>query len=124
LAYSAATRLVASDGTPGQIWHVESGYWRVVPGQTGPAGAPPFEIEVLTADPAGYVTVYAGEADGHRITLVSDLLARTAAAAQMTAGKRLYGLVESELLWAWDIAAFGQPLQSYMAARLSRRDAL
>lgn len=107
-----------------ELWHSESGYWRVSPGQTGPDGgprlSPPFEIEALVADASGYVTVYLGEVDGPRLTLASDLVARTADAAEVTASKRLYGLVEGDLLWAWDIAAFGQPLGSYIAARLQR----
>jgi hypothetical protein len=32
----------------------------------------------------------------------------------------MYGLVGGKLLWAWDIAAFGQPLASYMAWSLER----
>ena len=46
--------------------------------------------------------------------------ARTATGADVTAGRRLYGLVNGELMWAHDLAAFGQPLQSYASARLSR----
>ncbi|MFV0286310.1 MAG: heme-binding beta-barrel domain-containing protein [Demequina sp.] len=32
----------------------------------------------------------------------------------------MYGLVEGELMWAWDLAAFGNDLQSYLSARLTR----
>jgi hypothetical protein len=114
---------VDQDGGQGQPWHTESGYWRVVPGQTTDDGEPrldpPFETELLLADPAGYVTIYYGQVDGPRITLASDVLARTADAADLTAGRRLYGLVGGDLLWAWDIAAFGHELQSYMALRLT-----
>jgi hypothetical protein len=123
LAYSATTWLAGPDGNAGQEWHAESGFWRVVPGQTGPDGEPrrdpPFEVELLLADSAGYVTVYLGEARGVRIVLASDVLAHTASGAGVTAGRRLYGLVQGDLLWAWDIAAFGHELQTYMAAQLS-----
>ena len=37
-----------------------------------------------------------------------------------SAATRLYGSVQGELMWTWDIAAFGEPLQSYTSARLSR----
>ena len=38
------------------------------------------------------------------------MVARTASAKEYCAGHRLYGLVEGELLWAFDMAAVGQPL--------------
>ena len=55
-----------------------------------------------------------------RIDLVSDLIARTATAAEVAAAKRLYGLVNGELMWAWDLAAFGHPMRTYASARLAR----
>jgi THAP4-like, heme-binding beta-barrel domain len=47
-------------------------------------------------------------------------VARTSTAKEYTAATRLYGLVESDLLWAMDMAAMGQPLQSHASARLKR----
>jgi hypothetical protein len=64
--------------------------------------------------------VSAGPPANGRIDLVSDLIARTATGAEVTAGKRLYGLVQGDLMWAHDLAAFGQPMQSYASARLAR----
>jgi hypothetical protein len=105
-------------GQPGQLWHQESGFWRVTPGQT--QADPPFEIEVFVADPAGVVSVYLGEANGPRIQIGTDAMVRTASAPRMDAATRMYGLVEGDLLWAWDLAAFGESLRSYMASRLHR----
>jgi hypothetical protein len=34
----------------------------------------------------------------------------------------MYGMVQGDLLWAWDIAGFGESLGSYMALRLQRAD--
>ena len=48
-------------------------------------------------------------------------MARTASAKEVTAGQRLYGLVEGDLLWTYDMAAEGQPLQSHLWGRLVRR---
>ena len=52
------------------------------------------------------------------------MLVRAASGADVSAGKRLYGLVNGELMWAHDIAAFGQPMQSYASGRLARVGAL
>ncbi|MCL2803321.1 MAG: FABP family protein [Micrococcales bacterium] len=118
LAYSATTHLDEPAG--GQLWHEETGFWRLTPGQT--QADPPFELEVLLADPAGSLSLYLGQVNGQRIDLASDAIMRTASAAEYSAAARLYGLVESDLLWAWDVAALGQPLASYISARLARQD--
>jgi hypothetical protein len=131
LAYTARTWLAApappAPNAPdpadpadpsGQLWHEESGYWRVTPGQN--RQDPPFEVEALVADPAGFLSLYLGEVDGPRVQLGTDAMVRTASAAEVTAATRMYGLVEGDLLWAWDIAGFGEPLGSYMAAHLKR----
>lgn len=110
----------AADAEPGPVWSTESGYWRVPPDRPAdtPAGKDP--VELLLIDPAGHLTLYAGIAGNGRIDLASDLIARTPDAAEVNAATRLYGLVDGALLWAWDIAAFGEPLQSYASARLTR----
>ena len=130
LAYTSTIRLVEVpddpaaliDGGPehGAVWSSELGYWRVPPER--PDDVPPgrHPVELLVADPSGHVAVYVGAVGNGRIDLVSDLVARTATGAEVTAGRRLYGLVNGELMWAHDLAAFGQPLQSYASARLSR----
>jgi hypothetical protein len=130
LSYSSTIRLVEvpddvsalDGGEPEQatVWASETGYWRVPPERPDdvPAGRRP--VELLVADPSGHVAVYIGAVGNGRIDLVSDLVARTATGAEVTAGRRLYGLVNGELMWAHDLAAFGQPLQSYASARLSR----
>lgn len=104
----------------GQVWSTESGYWRIPPERPAdtPAGKEP--VELLLIDPAGHLTLYAGIVGNGRIDLASDLIARTPDAAEVNAATRLYGLVDGALLWAWDIAAFGEPLQSYASARLVR----
>ncbi|HEY0117733.1 MAG TPA: FABP family protein [Cellulomonas sp.] len=112
--------LVGGEPVPAAVWAAESGYWRVPPDRPDdvPEGRHP--VELLLADPSGHVAVYVGAVGNGRIDLVSDLVARTATGAEVTAGRRLYGLVNGELMWAHDLAAFGQPLQSYASARLSR----
>ncbi len=50
----------------------------------------------------------------------TDAIARTESAKEVTAGHRLYGNVEGDLLYAYDMAAVGQPLQPHLWARLQR----
>lgn len=104
----------------GPVWSTESGYWRVAPER--PDGLPEnqYPLEVLIADPSGHLALYVGTVGNGRIDLVSDLIARTSTAAEVAAAKRLYGLVNGELMWAWDLAAFGHPMQTYASARLAR----
>lgn len=111
---------LADGGAHGQVWSTESGYWRIPPLRPAdtPDGKEP--VELLLIDPAGHLTLYAGIVGNGRIDLASDLIARTPDAAEVNAATRLYGLVDGALLWAWDIAAFGEPLQSYASARLLR----
>ncbi|HIZ38006.1 MAG TPA: FABP family protein [Candidatus Ruania gallistercoris] len=114
---------------PGPVWASESGYWRVPPaaeqragdGEGAPGQGPRTELEVLLAEPSGHVSVYLGLAQGPRIQLATDLIARTATGAEMTAAQRMYGLVNSELMWATDLAAFGHEMQSYSSGRMQRQ---
>lgn len=110
----------ADPADEGTIWSTESGYWRVPPDRPEGLTAEQHPVELLLVDPAGHLSLYAGAVGNGRIDLASDLIARTPDAAEVNAARRLYGLVRGELMWAWDIAAFGEPLQSYASARLSR----
>ncbi|WP_263731402.1 FABP family protein [Cellulomonas sp. SG140] len=104
----------------GPVWSSEVGYWRVPPEPSVELAEGQHPVEQLVADPSGHVAVYVGAVGNGRIDLVSDLVARTATGAEVSAGRRLYGLVHGELMWAHDLAAFGQPLQSYSSGRLTR----
>ena len=57
--------------------------------------------------------------DSHSKTL-SFYVARTATAKEYTGGHRLYGLVQGDLYWTFDMAAMGQELQNHLAAQLKR----
>ncbi len=129
LAYTSTIRLVVapddasgleSGDAPGPVWSTESGYWRVPPARPAELREDQFPVEALLSDPSGHVAVYVGAVGNGRIDLASDLIARTETGADVTAATRLYGLVQGDLMWAHDMAAFGQPMQSYASARLSR----
>jgi hypothetical protein len=72
------------------------------------------------AHPTGYAEVWYGAVDGPRLTLATDVVARTSTATDYTAGQRMYGLVEGDLMYAYDIAAMDQPMQSHTWGRLAR----
>ena len=55
-----------------------------------------------------------------RLVLATDAVVRTSSAKEYVAGQRLYGLVEGDLLWTFDMAAAGQQLQPHIWARLQR----
>jgi hypothetical protein len=66
------------------------------------------------------VEIWLGTAEAAKIELTTDVVARTDTAKNYTAGHRLYGLVDGELLWAFDMAAMDQPLQPHISAKLRR----
>lgn len=107
LAYTQRTWSL-DDGRP---LHAETGYWRPQPGNG---------VEVVLAHPTGVVEIYYGRVAFNRVELATDLVARTTSAKEVTALTRLFGLVEGRLMYAVDMAAVGQPLQSHLSATLDR----
>jgi hypothetical protein len=105
-----------------RIWSTETGYIRTVPAEAPADGPAPqtAELEVLLADPAGHLSLYVGRSQPARIELATDAVVASPSAAEMTAAAWMLGLVQSDLMWARDIAAFGQPLDSYSSGRLGR----
>lgn len=112
LAYISKTWLIDDDGARLRPSGCETGFWR--PGKN------PRDVELLVTHPTGIVELSVGEVVFHKIELVSDLIARTETAKEVTAVKRLYGLVEGDLAYAIDLAAVGQPLQAHLSARLQK----
>ncbi|EFQ83191.1 hypothetical protein HMPREF0063_11464 [Aeromicrobium marinum DSM 15272] len=77
-------------------------------------------VEMVLAHPTGYAEVWYGVVDGPRITMTTDLVARTTTAKEYTAGQRMYGLVEGALMYAYDMAAGGEEMQSHLWGKLER----
>ena len=111
LTYTSQTWLLAEDGTRVRPLAAEAGYWRP---------RPEGQLEVTLAHPTGVVEIWVGSAGGGKIELQTDVVARTESAKEYTAGHRLYGLVDGDLFWAFDMAAMGLPLQSHASGRLKR----
>ncbi|MDN5767835.1 MAG: FABP family protein [Humibacillus sp.] len=108
---SRAWILDASSGEKVRNAAVESGYWR--PLENG-------EVELLLVHPTGILELYYGTIEPARIQLKTDGVLRSPGAKEYNAATRMYGLVDSQLFWAMDMAAVGQELQSHLSARLTR----
>ncbi|HEX4190376.1 MAG TPA: FABP family protein [Marmoricola sp.] len=80
-------------------------------------------LEVVMTHNTGFVEIWHGELDPEapRFEIVTDAVARTASAKEYAGGKRLYGYVNGDLLYAFDMAAMGHELQPHIHAQLVRQ---
>lgn len=99
--------------TEDQVWAEATGYLRQSSEKEG-------DLEGMVATPDGRVTLYVGAIQGPRAELISDAIVRSATGADVTATKLTLGLVEGDMLFAFDMAAFGESMLSYSAGRLTR----
>lgn len=129
LSYDSASWVLDGEGRATAPGPRETGYLRPVAAigpaaradGDAPAGEPGdlHDTELLLAHSDGVVELYVGARDGARLELATDAVVRTADAPGRAAAKRLYGLVEGDLLWAWDSGEAGE-LDSTMSARLRK----
>ena len=82
---------------------------------------PEGKLELLLSHNTGFVEIWYGEAEQAKFELATDAVVRTESAKEYVAGKRLYGLVEGDLLWAYDMSAMDQELQPHLWGRLVRQ---
>jgi hypothetical protein len=111
LSYRSRTWLLDEDGQLGRPLAMECGFWRPQPDG---------RLEVVLAHPTGITEVYLGVVTGTKIEMATDAVVRTSTAKEVTAGRRLYGLIGQDLGYAYDMAAVGQPLQPHVSAQLKR----
>ena len=80
-------------------------------------------IEWVMTHNLGYVEIWHGELhpEQPRFEVVTDAVARTSTAKEYAGGKRLYGYVNGDLLYAFDMAAMGKELQPHTHAQLKRQ---
>ncbi len=145
LEYSAKSWLIDDDGNKLRPLSWESGAWHLdreltesdggpglIPAEIVPALKSAEEVEKLrnkddgfdiianVVHPGGICELYVGQVKGPRVDLSTDAVMRAPGAKDYRAATRLYGLVEGDLLWAWDIAALGRSLESHASARLKK----
>jgi hypothetical protein len=95
----------------------EVGWWRPV---TDAQGRATDDMEATLCTPTGVMELYLGKVTGTRLEMAADAIVRSPTAAEVTAGHRLFGIVEGALLYAQEIAAEGRGLEPHMSARLLR----
>lgn len=109
------TRTWKLDGDGEQVEELdpEMGYWRVL--ASG-------EVELLVVHPSGILEMYVGRKEAERpvIEMATDGVMRSPEAPEYNSGKRMYGLVESKLMWVHEMAARGQAMAPYQSAQLER----
>jgi hypothetical protein len=91
----------------------EVGFWRIKDNNV---------LEVLLAHNTGITEGWVGVVKGAKIQLEMDQGYSSPSAKIVTAGSRLYGLVEGELFTSYDMAANGQTLQAHLWSTLERQD--
>ena len=117
LHYRSQAWLLDEEGNQVRPLASETGYWRPTTIDVDGEGT---DVEVLLCHPTGFVEIYVGVVHGPRVTLTTDMVARTRSAKEYIAATRMYGLVEGDLLWVMDMAAVGEPMTSHASARLKR----
>ena len=80
----------------------------------------PGKVELVLAHNIGFSEIWYGEAADGKLELRTAGVGYTETAKEVTEGHRLYGNVEGDLLYAYDMAAVGQELQPHLWARLKR----
>jgi hypothetical protein len=62
---------------------------------------------VSIAHPGGISELYYGQIKGPQIQLTTDMVMRGGHSKEYSAATRIFGLVDGNLLWRWDVAAGG-----------------
>ena len=113
LTYEARAWLLDEQGKVIRPAARESGFWRPQADDT---------IEVLVTHATGVVEIYYGTPLTQTSwELATDIVMRTSTAKEVTAAKRLYGLVnDGDLAYVEERAMVGEPLQPHVSAQLER----
>jgi hypothetical protein len=117
LKYESRSWLLDEESKPAGEWAVESGFWRPVLVDDRPTD----DMEAVMISPDGVAEIYVGKVIGTtRLELEADAIAYTASGLAVTAGHRLFGIVEGALLYAYEKSVGESGLLPHMSARLLR----
>nr|WP_205679553.1 FABP family protein [Paenarthrobacter ureafaciens] len=79
-----------------------------------------FDLAVSISHPGGITELYYGQIKGPQIQLTTDMVMRGGHSKEYTAATRIFGLVDGNLLWRWDVAANGKALEAHASAFLHK----
>jgi THAP4-like, heme-binding beta-barrel domain len=113
LYYEARSWLLDAEGKVIRPAARETGFWRPQADDT---------IEVLLTHSSGVVEIYYGSPRTQTSwEMGTDIVMRTSTAKEVTAAKRLYGLVNNgDLAYVEERAMVGEPLRPHVSAHLTR----
>lgn len=112
LYYASQTFLLGDEGAGQVPLSMETGFWRPKADAS---------LEVVLASAEGWMEVLVGRIQVTRIDLLSDAVVRTeSATVGHSAGQRLYGKVDGDLMYALDRATSEHELRPHIWARLKR----
>ncbi|OEU85081.1 FABP family protein [Streptomyces oceani] len=113
LEYVSHSWVLNDEGIKTDPLETETGYWRIDRDR---------QVEVVMIRDQGVAEVWYGELaeDKPQVDLATDAIARTASAAAYNGGKRLYGYVNSDLMWVGERSTPESPLYPYMSAQLRK----
>jgi hypothetical protein len=116
LIYESRAWLLDDESKPAGEAVRELGFWRPVLVD----GRPGDEMEATMMTQDGVMELYLGKATGTRLEMATDAVVRSPSSTEVTAGHRLFGIVEGALLYAHEMAGHGQGLSPHLSARLVR----
>ncbi|MFD9209743.1 FABP family protein [Streptomyces sioyaensis] len=113
LEYTSHSWVLDGEGKKVRPLETESGFWRIDADR---------KVEIVMCRDQGVVEVWYGELADQKpqIDLATDAIARTAASGPYSGGKRLYGYVNSDLMWVGEKSTPDVPLRPYMSAHLKK----
>ena len=117
LCYESRAWILDDESKPAGLAGREVGWWRPVTDEQGRATD---DMEATMCAPTGIIELYLGKVSGTRLEMEADAIVRSPTAGEVTAGHRLFGIVDGALLYAHEIAAEGRGLEPHMSARLIR----
>lgn len=112
LHYFSRSWIVDDRGEVARQAAQETGFLRCRPGG---------DVELVLAHNTGVVEIWYGKAADGKLELRTAGVSFTETAQEVVSGHRLYGNVEGDLLYAYDMEAAGQELQPHLWARLERQ---
>ena len=113
LEYRSLTWVLDKEGHKVRPLETETGFWRIDADRN---------VEVTMTRDEGVVEIWYGRLADRKpqIDLVTDAVARTAVARPYSGGKRLYGYVNSDLMWVGEKQTPEVELRPYISGQLKK----